>query len=208
MSEADFLARQRWDAADAGSDYTDAQYNSLRDAALRGFSRQVPRDTTSSITTTTTGRSYALPADFITVETSALDPYDDLPTYRITTDTGGVLEPVEDFVVVEPNLLLAAAPGVVATWTLSYGGAWSVATLLDRYIQIVLDLAASLVYERKMAESAPYFDYRNGVLTVDKSAVSAHWQELRDAKRAAYDAAVAPLTSTSTTVGSFSYERA
>src|SRR5947207_2681456 len=107
ISETDFRARQRAEANDAGSDYSDADYNLLRDDALSELSRDAPADLTASVAILSGTVTYPLPAGFVTLQTSRVIPglsfypgfasQENVPVYRLETADRGILLPDRDF---------------------------------------------------------------------------------------------------------------
>lgn len=206
ITAADFRTRQRFEAND--STLTDAQLDFLRDDALADVSQAMPALLTSSLSILPSTTSYSLPTDFLTLSTTEVSVVDGEPLYRLTTAADVVLHEGTDFHCAGLNLVLAVAPGVSATWVLTYGGIHTVATLPTHLIPIVLDAATARFYDRKATEAAAYFQYSTGSISVDKSEEIDHWLALRDARRKAVDAALAALTTATPPFGSFRVDRA
>lgn len=222
ITAADFRARQRFEVADAGTDYTDAQYDLLRDDGLGALSQNAPADKTASLSIVPGTISYGLPADFITLTTARTIPTSTsipfmpltqyqsalVPVYRIVTAIGGILIHGRDYTVYGSNLIFRVDPGVTATWTLYYGGTNTLATIPDKWVDALLDYASMRIYERKMVEAANYFKYSTASTSIDKSAIIDNWKEARDARQKRWDAFLSSISTNTSSFGGFSTARA
>lgn len=216
ISDAAFLARQRFEAKDAGTDYTDAQYNNLRDDALSAISRAVPADIVATFAVADGTLTYSQPAGFITMRTSRVVPsvFDDpvaypsaVPLYRLVTNDGGTLELDRDFYLYGASIVFKADPDYTGNWTLYYGGTHTLATLPDRLVPAALDYATARLYERKATEAADYFQYSMGMESVDKDSIAAKWMKLHDQRMARFDALMATIDTAEAKQGAFRWSR-
>jgi len=217
ITETAFRARQRAEALDAGTDYTDADYNELRDDALSELARDVPADASSNISIVSGTKSYPLPAGFITMATSRTIPGssyfpDDasgtVPVYRLETDTQGVLLPDRDFSFFGLNLILVSAPTANATWILYYGGTYTIATLPDTYVGPLLELATAKLFGRKLTDAAQKgWSYRAASIGVDKTKLVDSWETAKKARQAEYERQIGPFKTNENTFGTFDWNR-
>ena len=222
ITAADFRARQRFEVADTGSDYTDAQYDLLRDDALGALSQNAPADKSASLSILSGTLTYGLPADFVSLTTSRTIPSSTavsfmpltqyqsalIPLYRVVTAINGILIPTRDYTVYGANMTFRVDPGVTATWTLYYGGTHTLATLPDKWVDALLDYASMRIYERKMIEAANNFKYSTASTSIDKSSIIDNWKEARDARQARWDAFLISISTNSSGFGGFSSARA
>lgn len=206
IAAADFRSRQRFEAND--TTITDANLDLLRDDALVEVSKHVPALKTANLSIAPATTSYALPSDFLTMTTAKTSVVDGLPLYRLTTATSAVYLPGTGFHTTDTTLELATAPGVTATWVLSYGAVHTVATIPAALIPCALDYATARYYDRKATEAAAYFQYTTGSISVNKDGEAAKWRSLRDARLAKVDKEIAALSVGQTALGTFRIYRA
>ena len=225
-SAATFLARQREEANDTGTPvYADSVYNELRDDALAAISRAAPADSSSSVSVTSGSTAVPLPADFVTIVTSILDP-DAYPHYRLITPAGDILVPDDGsafrqvgyfpaslaanyFTLFGQNIVLPTVPTATESWTLRYGGLHTLATIPTDWVGMALDYASARVFDRKAAATASFFRYSlsSGSVDIDKSGESQRWAKLRDQRMASFEQKLAKVATHGGAVGSFTFHR-
>lgn len=219
ISATDFRARQRFEVADGGTDYTDGTYDLLRDDGLGALSQESPADKTASLSIVSGTLAYNLPSDFLTLTTSRTIPsgtttsYSQfqsglIPAYRIVTNAGGILLPGVDYTAYGSQIQFTVDPGVTATWTLYYGGTHTLTTLPDKWVDALLDYATMRIFERKVTEAAKYFKYSTASTSIDKSGIIDNWKEAHALRKARWDAFLASIATNNSRVGGFRFSRA
>lgn len=210
ITASDFRARQRFEAVDAGTDYTDAQYDALRNDALLRLSRDIPADCSATIAVTSGVTTCTRPADFITMATTRIvpgsgDPGD--PVYRLVRTDGTVLTLDSDYSFFGSTISLVTAPTATQNWTLYYGGTQTLTNLPDILVDALLHLATARLFDRKAAEASSKFSYSTASISVNKNDEKEKWEAERDTRMALYEHAIAPFRTNTSSVGTFSFDR-
>jgi hypothetical protein len=219
VTTIDFLARQRIDANDAGSPavFADAVYNAWRDDALASISRASPMPTSASLSVTSGTRTYPVPADWITSTSSIVEPstvvdyspFYNAPVYRIEDAAGGFLYLDTHFTIFGRTITLVSAPTASGTWTIRYGGTWTIPLLPAEWIKIALDYSSARSFEQRATVAASYFDYSlgGGSVSITKSGESKRWLSLAEERMECFEESLKEIATNASSFGTFSFQR-